>query len=160
MSTGPNNDLGLTAKSVAGAGAGCCGGDGGSGCGSTNGCGGACGSEPSGGCGSGGGCACQAAPAPTVRTDSVIGAPRVSSAPQASSSVFEVTGMTRARCIVTVMNALERLPGVESVDVDLNSGGVSRVTVASSWELDRDAVHAALVDCGYALATNAVPFAS
>ncbi|RLQ82827.1 heavy-metal-associated domain-containing protein [Mycetocola zhadangensis] len=59
--------------------------------------------------------------------------------------------MTRARCIVTVMNTLERVKGVDSVDVDLNSGGVSRVTVLSSGELDSAVVGSAIDEAGYAL---------
>ena len=163
MSTGPNHDLGLTEKRTgqAPSSGGCCGGDGGGGCGS-GGCGGMCGSEPSvatasGGCGSGGGCACSsAAPAPTVRADTVIGAPRVSGSRARVSSVLEVTGMTRGRCIATVMNALEKVRGVDSVDVDLNSGGISRVTVVSSAALDPDAVRSAIDGAGYALAGELV----
>lgn len=87
----------------------------------------------------------------------MIGAPKVSSAPRRQSTVLEVTGMTRARCIVTVMNALERIPGVNSVDVDLQPGEVSLVTVASSRELDLDAARAALSQAGYAVENGMVP---
>jgi copper chaperone CopZ len=67
------------------------------------------------------------------------------------SSVVGVTGMTRGRCIATVMNALERIRGVESVDVDLHADGVSVVTVQSRAALDAEAVRAAIDDAGYAL---------
>ncbi|GGE99482.1 heavy-metal-associated domain-containing protein [Mycetocola zhadangensis] len=156
MATGPNHDLGLTEKRAGRTAPsdGCCG-DAGGGCGG-GGCGGMCGSESStenttGGCGSGGGCACSTPPAPTIRADSVIGAPKVSGSRARVSTVLEVTGMTRARCIVTVMNTLERVKGVDSVDVDLNSGGVSRVTVLSSGELDSAVVGSAIDEAGYAL---------
>jgi copper chaperone CopZ len=62
--------------------------------------------------------------------------------------------MTRARCIVTVMNTLERLSGVESVDVDLVSGGVSQVTVTSSRGLQPQAVRDALDEVGYTLVSS------
>jgi copper chaperone CopZ len=67
--------------------------------------------------------------------------------------------MTRARCIVTVMNTLERIPGVESVDVDLQPGGVSLVTVSSARELDLDAARAALSTAGYTLVGSPVAVA-
>lgn len=159
MSTGLLHDLGLTEKRTgltAGSDA-CCGGDSRGG----DGCGGVCGSGLSiegsvGGCGSnGGGCACsRSAPAPTVRADTVIGAPRVSGSRARVSSVLGVTGMTRGRCIATVMNGLERITGVDAVDVDLNSGGVSVVTVSSSTDLDPDAVTAAIDAAGFALVSG------
>lgn len=163
MSTGPLHDLGLTAKDAGhsdpsgGCGGECvCGSDGGSagGCGSnTGGCGGG---SNTGGCGSnGGGCACSsAAPAPTVRADTVIGAPRASGSRARVSSVLGVTGMTRGRCIATVMNGLERIPGVDSVDVDLNPGGISVVTVTSGMTLDPDAVGAAIDAAGFTLVSG------
>jgi copper chaperone CopZ len=131
MTTGPLKDLGLTEKrsssDASTSGVGCCG-------------------------GGAGGCACsQAAPAPTVRTDSVTGAPaaRVSVGPV--TSVLGITGMTCGHCIASVMNEIEAIDGVESVDVLLNKGGVSRVTVTSAYVLDQTAVSAAVDEAGYEL---------
>lgn len=130
MTTGPLHDLGLTEKRTVL-------------------------DAPSGGCcgGGSGGCACsQAAPAPTVRADSVTGAPAASVSMGPVTSVLGITGMTCAHCIVTVMNELETIQGVESVDVLLNKGGVSRVTVTSAMVLDPDAVSTAVDEAGYELA--------
>ncbi|MET0715503.1 MAG: heavy-metal-associated domain-containing protein [Mycetocola sp.] len=130
MTTGPLHDLGLTEKRTGL-------------------------DAPSGGCcgGGAGGCACsQAAPASPVRADTVTGAPttRVSMTPV--TSVLGITGMTCGHCIASVMNELETIQGVDSVDVLLNNGGVSRVTVTSAYALDPDAVSAAVDEAGYELA--------
>ncbi|MCU1560494.1 heavy-metal-associated domain-containing protein [Mycetocola sp.] len=131
MTTGPLNDLGLTEKrsdsnASSMGGGGCCGG--------------------------GGGCACsQAAHAPTVRSESVTGAPAASVSAGPVTSVLGITGMTCGHCIASVMNELETIQGVESVDVLLNNGGVSRVTVTSASVLDPDAVSAAVDEAGYEL---------
>lgn len=129
MTTGPLHDLGLTEKRTGP-------------------------DAPSGGCcgGGSGGCACsQAAPALTARFDSVTGAPTASVAVGPVTSVLGVTGMTCGHCIASVMNELETITGVESVDVLLNKGGVSRVTVTSATVLDPDAVSAAVDEAGYEL---------
>jgi copper chaperone CopZ len=128
MTTGPLHDLGLTEKR------------------STL-------DAPSGGCcgGGSGGCACSQA-APTVRADSVTGAPAASVSVGPVTSVLGITGMTCGHCIASVMNELETISGVESVDVLLNKGGVSRVTVTSATVLDPDAVSAAVDEAGYELA--------
>jgi copper chaperone len=130
MTTGPLHDLGLTEKrsTLDAPGGGCCG-------------------------GGAGGCACsQAAPAPSVRSDTVTGAPAASVSLGPVTSVLGITGMTCGHCIASVMNELETIKGVESVDVLLNKGGVSRVTVTSATVLDPDAVSAAVDEAGYELA--------
>lgn len=65
---------------------------------------------------------------------------------------FAVAGMTCGHCVSSVSEELGTLDGVESVEVDLNAGGVSRVTVASQSNLDLDAVRAAIDEAGYSLA--------
>jgi copper chaperone len=131
MTTGPLHDLGLTEKRTGldtPSGGGCCG-------------------------GGAGGCACsQAAHTPTVRSESVTGAPAASVPVGPVTSVLGITGMTCGHCIASVMNELETIQGVESVDVLLNKGGVSRVTVTSAAILDPDAVSAAIDEAGYELA--------
>ena len=52
-------------------------------------------------------------------------------------------------CVMSVTEELSELDGVESVDVDLESG---RVTVTSEAELGRDEVESAVTEAGYALA--------
>ena len=51
-----------------------------------------------------------------------------------------VTGMTCSHCIAAVIEEVSRLDGVSAVDVDLNTGGDSRVTVTSAAPLPVDAV--------------------
>ncbi|MET1042559.1 MAG: heavy-metal-associated domain-containing protein [Microbacteriaceae bacterium] len=63
-----------------------------------------------------------------------------------------VTGMTCGHCVSSVTEELSSLAGVESVTVQLNAGGVSTVTVASTTPLDPAAIRAAVDEAGYALA--------
>jgi copper ion binding protein len=61
---------------------------------------------------------------------------------------WQVQGMTCGHCVASVTEELTELPGVESVDVELETG---RVTVTSSTELRRTDVEAAVTEAGYAL---------
>jgi copper chaperone CopZ len=66
--------------------------------------------------------------------------------------VASVTGLTCQHCVNTVTSALEKLPGVDSVSVDLVNGGESLVTVTRSQDDDLVAAIAqALATEGYAL---------
>jgi Cu+-exporting ATPase len=60
-----------------------------------------------------------------------------------------VTGMTCQNCVRHVTEALSALPGVRSVDVDLQSGAARLET---EREISREDLHAALDDAGYELA--------
>jgi copper chaperone len=71
--------------------------------------------------------------------------------PTAKTENYLVTGMTCSHCVASVTEELSALPGVESVNVQLNAGDASRVTVASSATLDIDAVRAAIDEAGYEL---------
>jgi copper chaperone CopZ len=62
---------------------------------------------------------------------------------------YVVTGMTCGHCVASVTEEISELPGVESVDVVLDSGAV---TVTSSQPLDQQAVRAAVEEAGYQLA--------
>jgi Cu+-exporting ATPase len=62
---------------------------------------------------------------------------------------FNVTGMTCQNCVRHVSQALNALPGVRSVQVDLDSG-TAQLDV--DRELPREQVTAALDEAGYALA--------
>jgi copper chaperone CopZ len=64
-------------------------------------------------------------------------------------SQWQVQGMTCGHCVASVTEELSELPGVESVDVVLETG---LVTVTSATELQRDDVAAAVTEAGYALA--------
>ena len=61
---------------------------------------------------------------------------------------FTVTGMTCAHCASSVTEEVQEIPGVESVDVVLETGVL---TVTSSQSLDDAAVRAAVEEAGYQL---------
>lgn len=67
---------------------------------------------------------------------------------------FAVTGMTCGHCVSSVTEELSTIDGVQSVDVQLNVGGVSTVTVTSASILDTAAVRAAVDEAGYSLAES------
>jgi copper chaperone len=73
----------------------------------------------------------------------------------AVSEDFLVSGMTCSHCVSSVTEELSALDGVETVNVDLIAGGVSRVTVASSSTLSLDDVRAAVTEAGYELVSTA-----
>jgi len=94
---------------------------------------------------SGGGCACCAVPEQKT-------ADAASASAGLISADLGVTGMTCAHCVSSVTEELSALDGVESVDVQLNVGGVSTVTVSSASALDPAAIRAAVDEAGYSLA--------
>lgn len=66
----------------------------------------------------------------------------------AEVSTWTVTGMTCGHCVASVTEELSEIPGVESVDVVLDSGAV---TVTSATPLPRAAVEEAVAEAGYTL---------
>ena len=66
-----------------------------------------------------------------------------------STATYTVTGMTCGHCVAAVTEELRRLDGVSAVEVDLNAGGPSRVTVTSTALLPEDAVRGAVDEAGY-----------
>ncbi len=62
---------------------------------------------------------------------------------------YTVTGMTCGHCVASVTEEVQEIPGVENVDVVLESGAV---TVTSSQALDDAAVRAAVEEAGYQVA--------
>ena len=61
---------------------------------------------------------------------------------------FTVQGMTCGHCVASVTEEVQENPGVERVDVVLETGAV---TVTSSEPLDDSAVRAAVEEAGYQL---------
>ncbi|MDQ1446870.1 MAG: copper chaperone, partial [Acidimicrobiaceae bacterium] len=59
-------------------------------------------------------------------------------------STYRVTGMTCGHCVQAVMSQLKALDGVSDVAVDLDSTGVSTVTVTSAHPLLQEQVSTAL----------------
>ena len=70
-----------------------------------------------------------------------------------STTTFAVSGMTCAHCVAAVTEEVSALSGVSAVDVDLNVGGDSRVTVTSSAPLPLSAIRDAVDEAGYTLAS-------
>ena len=68
-----------------------------------------------------------------------------------TTTTYSVSGMTCSHCVAAVTEEVSRLVGVGAVDVDLNTGGDSRVTVTSAAPLPVDAVRNAVDEAGYAL---------
>jgi copper ion binding protein len=62
---------------------------------------------------------------------------------------FTVTGMTCGHCVASVTEEVQEIPGVENVEVVLETGNLS---VTSSEPVDDDAVKTAVEDAGYQLA--------
>ncbi len=65
------------------------------------------------------------------------------------SSTYTVTGMTCEHCVASVTEEVEEIPGVERVEVVLDSGAL---TIDSSQPLAADAVRTAVETAGYELA--------
>ena len=62
---------------------------------------------------------------------------------------YNVTGMTCAHCVSSVTEEVQEIPGVEAVDVVLETGAL---TVTSAGDLDDGAVREAVEEAGYQLA--------
>ena len=66
-----------------------------------------------------------------------------------STKSYTVTGMTCAHCVASVTEEVQEIPGVEDVDVVLESGTLK---VTSAEPVDDAAVKAAVEEAGYQLA--------
>lgn len=66
---------------------------------------------------------------PASRADTVSNPAASDSSVGGSSSSYQVTGLTCGHCAKSVTQALQALPQVDDVQVDLAAGGVSTVTV-------------------------------
>jgi copper chaperone CopZ len=66
---------------------------------------------------------------------------------------YTVTGMTCQHCVASVTEEVQEVPGVQSVDVDLATGGLT-VTLAddAAADLDDTAIRVAVEEAGYQLA--------
>lgn len=62
---------------------------------------------------------------------------------------YTVTGMTCGHCVASVTEEVQEIPGVEHVDVVLETGAL---TVTSAETLDDATVRAAVEEAGYQLA--------
>ena len=66
-----------------------------------------------------------------------------------SQTTYTVAGMTCGHCVASVTEEVQEIPGVEHVDVVLDTGAV---TVTSAEPVDAAAVKAAVEEAGYQLA--------
>jgi copper ion binding protein len=66
-----------------------------------------------------------------------------------STASYTVVGMTCGHCVNAVTEEVSAVPGVSTVDVDLESGGL---TVSGDAPVDEAAVRAAVEEAGYSLA--------
>ncbi len=66
-----------------------------------------------------------------------------------TTQTYTVTGMTCGHCVASVTEEVQEIPGVENVEVVLQTGNLS---VTSSEPVDDDAVKTAVEDAGYQLA--------
>ena len=64
-----------------------------------------------------------------------------------------VEGMTCSHCVASVTEEVSAVDGVDSVSVNLNVGGASRIMVVSSKPVPLDDIHAAVTEAGYSLVT-------
>ncbi|MFJ6027050.1 heavy-metal-associated domain-containing protein [Pseudarthrobacter sp. NPDC092424] len=71
-----------------------------------------------------------------------------------TTTEVSVSGMTCGHCVSAVTEELEALEGVQDVDVDLNAGGVSTVTITSAKELSPAEIGEAVAEAGYLVVAN------
>ena len=64
---------------------------------------------------------------------------------------LSVDGMTCGHCVMSVTEELTELPGVKNVEVILNSGGTSKVTVLTDKALEDSALGDAVSEAGFTL---------
>lgn len=69
-----------------------------------------------------------------------------------TTTTILVDGMTCEHCVRAVTEELSRLPGVTSVQVDLQTGASSPVRVDGDLPLDPEQLAAAVDEAGYTLA--------
>ena len=64
---------------------------------------------------------------------------------------LSVDGMTCGHCVMSVKEELGEIPGVKNVDVILNSGATSKVTVLTDKALEDSALGDAVSEAGFTL---------
>ena len=71
-----------------------------------------------------------------------------------TTTTISVSGMTCGHCVSAVSEELEAIEGVEDVQVDLNAGGISTVTITSSGNLSPQDLGEAVAEAGYLMVAN------
>ncbi|MFD9701507.1 heavy-metal-associated domain-containing protein [Lentzea sp. NPDC059081] len=65
-----------------------------------------------------------------------------------TETTFTVQGMTCGHCVTAVTEEVSALEGVQTVNVDLDSG---KVAMTSTHPVDEEILRAAIVEAGYVL---------
>lgn len=68
-----------------------------------------------------------------------------------TTTQYLVAGMTCGHCVASVTEEVSAVDGVESVSVELNAGGESRVDVVSSAPVPVEEIRSAVTEAGYSL---------
>ncbi|WP_457947236.1 heavy-metal-associated domain-containing protein [Pseudarthrobacter sp. alpha12b] len=71
-----------------------------------------------------------------------------------TTTTISVSGMTCGHCVSAVSEELEAIEGVEAVNVDLNAGGISTVTITSAKDLSPAEIGEAVAEAGYLVVAN------
>ena len=66
-----------------------------------------------------------------------------------TTQTYTVTGMTCGHCVASVTEEVQEIPGIEGVDVVLETG---ELTITSSEPVDDAEVRTAVEEAGYQLA--------
>ena len=66
-----------------------------------------------------------------------------------ATSAYTVTGMTCGHCVASVTEEVHEIPGVENVEVTLETG---ELVITSATSIDPDTVRAAVQTAGYQVA--------
>ena len=69
-------------------------------------------------------------------------------------TTLQVDGMTCEHCVASVTEELSEIDGVDSVEVDLNPGGASTVSVSADAGVEHDQLRAAVEEAGYRLSAR------
>lgn len=65
-----------------------------------------------------------------------------------------ISGMTCGHCVSSVKEEIQAIAGVDSVDVNLNAGGVSTATITSVSPISEATISEAVAEAGYTLVSN------
>ncbi|MDJ0336141.1 heavy-metal-associated domain-containing protein [Salinibacterium sp. G-O1] len=81
-------------------------------------------------------------------------APAPEAAADAIREHYLVEGMTCSHCVASITEEVSAVDGVDSVSVELNAGGASRIMVVSSAPIEPGAIRDAVTQAGYSLAAG------
>lgn len=73
-----------------------------------------------------------------------------------TTTTINVSGMTCGHCVSSVTEEITSLNGVSDVTIDLNSGGLSEVTIKSATDLSPAEIGEAVAEAGYVVVADQV----